>query len=167
MTISNEIYQFVGTIKTETITYEIDAHVKRWHHLQHVVCKVWGNLFFQLAHVALHGIGARVGVGLVLSSFVHVSTIHGFEVQNETLWHFDQLSTGGWPECYLVSQLSGNCASLASASAATIVQTVSPLITFSAQMYSTESSTISRTSIACISSSVMVVSNRGEWVSVT
>ena len=41
MTISNEIYQFVGTIKTETITYEIDTHVKWWHHLQHVVCKVY------------------------------------------------------------------------------------------------------------------------------
>ena len=95
MTISNEIYQFVGTIKTETITYEIDAHVKRWHHFQHVVCKVRGDHLFELSHVALHGIGARVGVGLHLVDFFHPSTIHGFEVQNETLCHFDQLSTGG------------------------------------------------------------------------
>ena len=81
MTISNEINQFIGAIKSETITYEIDAHVKRWHHLQHVVCKVRGDHLFELSHVALHGIGAGVGV----RCFVHVSTIHGFEVCAETL----------------------------------------------------------------------------------
>jgi len=88
MTISNEIYQFVGTIKTETITYEIDTHVKRWHHLQHVLREVWGDHLFELAHVALHGIGARVGVGLHSVDFFDPSTIHDFGPCAETLCHF-------------------------------------------------------------------------------
>ena len=62
VTISNEIYQRIITIKTITFAYKINTHFQIRHHLQHETCKVRSNFFFKTVHITLHSISAWVSV---------------------------------------------------------------------------------------------------------
>ena len=64
MTISNEIYQFISTIKGEPIAYPINAILKGKHSIAHKTFEVRLNHFLETVHITLEskcaGISERI-----------------------------------------------------------------------------------------------------------